>query len=605
MKFVCDRCSTQYQIADEKVGGRGVKVRCKRCGNTIIVRPQIEQEESVIVTDRGGEPLQPGMAGGGDEVGRAFDDLLQGQFGLDGGEPEDSEDEARATEIFRMEDLQRMHQEESSDERLDEAFHSPDPAASAPDEWYVAIADEQVGPMSIQEVQDRWSAGEIDSSMLAWHSGMSEWRVIQEIPELAPFLSSGQPAAGYRESTDVDAPPASEPPEEEGLERDLSAPSQPADEWAPSRRSDLASLVEEEMSYSQPPEKEEESRAPDPLESPGLGGEPEDLPPWEREGELPSGEVARPSDSLFDSTLDSSESSSNYFDVGYSRSGSGLAAPAYLGGEEKRSNKGMLYAIVGLAAVVVIGGGIGGYALLARPEPRPEPGPVLDPGKGEPRGDRPGDHATGVPDKKPAEGNGKTGVGERGSADAGEQGGAGKDSTGKDGADEKPGEKKGDDGRSDEIVVKRPDEKPDRPAVDPEKKRKKRRRKVVADRNPGTGSRNPPPDDPRPKPPPPKEEALPEGLTKTQIVNTMRKYQKAMKGCVIQQKQRDPSISGTMAISFTVQTSGKVSSVRVLTSEHQKSYVAGCISFIIKSMVFPKFSGKPFTVPRFPLKLGG
>src|SRR5689334_7262107 len=39
MKFVCDSCQAQYLIADEKVGARGVKVKCKKCGNVIIIRP--------------------------------------------------------------------------------------------------------------------------------------------------------------------------------------------------------------------------------------------------------------------------------------------------------------------------------------------------------------------------------------------------------------------------------------------------------------------------------------------------------------------------------------------------------------------------------------
>jgi predicted Zn finger-like uncharacterized protein len=40
MKFECDSCHAQYMIADEKVGKRGVKVKCKRCGHVIIVRPE-------------------------------------------------------------------------------------------------------------------------------------------------------------------------------------------------------------------------------------------------------------------------------------------------------------------------------------------------------------------------------------------------------------------------------------------------------------------------------------------------------------------------------------------------------------------------------------
>ena len=39
MKFECDSCHAQYMIADEKVGKRGVKVKCKRCSHVIVVRP--------------------------------------------------------------------------------------------------------------------------------------------------------------------------------------------------------------------------------------------------------------------------------------------------------------------------------------------------------------------------------------------------------------------------------------------------------------------------------------------------------------------------------------------------------------------------------------
>lgn len=38
MKIVCDSCQAKYSIADEKVVGKVFKIRCKRCGNTIVVR---------------------------------------------------------------------------------------------------------------------------------------------------------------------------------------------------------------------------------------------------------------------------------------------------------------------------------------------------------------------------------------------------------------------------------------------------------------------------------------------------------------------------------------------------------------------------------------
>ena len=39
MRFVCDSCRAQYMISDDKIGAKGVKIRCKKCGHVIVVRP--------------------------------------------------------------------------------------------------------------------------------------------------------------------------------------------------------------------------------------------------------------------------------------------------------------------------------------------------------------------------------------------------------------------------------------------------------------------------------------------------------------------------------------------------------------------------------------
>ena len=38
MKFSCDRCATRYSIGDDKVRGKILKIRCKTCGNIVVVR---------------------------------------------------------------------------------------------------------------------------------------------------------------------------------------------------------------------------------------------------------------------------------------------------------------------------------------------------------------------------------------------------------------------------------------------------------------------------------------------------------------------------------------------------------------------------------------
>src|SRR4051812_38389975 len=37
MKITCQSCQAKYTIADEKVAGKTVKIKCKKCGATIVV----------------------------------------------------------------------------------------------------------------------------------------------------------------------------------------------------------------------------------------------------------------------------------------------------------------------------------------------------------------------------------------------------------------------------------------------------------------------------------------------------------------------------------------------------------------------------------------
>src|ERR1043166_678517 len=44
VKFLCDRCKTQYSIGDDRVRGKILKIRCKNCGNVITVREGMSSE---------------------------------------------------------------------------------------------------------------------------------------------------------------------------------------------------------------------------------------------------------------------------------------------------------------------------------------------------------------------------------------------------------------------------------------------------------------------------------------------------------------------------------------------------------------------------------
>jgi predicted Zn finger-like uncharacterized protein len=603
MKFVCENCATQYLISDEKVGSKGVKVRCKRCGNVIIVKPA-ETRESRREPQTDVVPFSGGSAPGDaqsqepapnrDELGQAFDQLLKTGMGNDvqGDEPEDAE-EGQATMIFNVDELERLQGlkgEAADQKKIDQAFSGMESTElpggvrsqqQAQPEWYVAIRDEQVGPLTLDDVTKRWQNGEVTESTLSWCAGMEDWKPIKDVPRLRHLLDSTK---AFYESEEAKSRTSQEPQEQ----------------WAQSGGSILSSLVEEEIAAvksSSPPAaavpKKVEKPAPSSLSTD------EDVPPWERES-TGSGakEEPKPSEGVFDSALDKSNPSigSSYFDDSYNRPSPFVVQPAYLGAK----SKGSLWVKVG------IGGGVLALLVLSsvvtmflmkgevvpahqqasnkvEPSQPPKPENTLDGGAG--ASAAPGETA-------------KT-------QEAASQGA----STDPSGVKANPAEsgKNTNDGK--EIIVARPtgsktgeDKKPagtDKPkttaGVVPQKPAgaKPEKPQVPAKVNPKGQDAVAPSSD---------GEVL-DTLSKAIIGETMRKYLGAMKGCVEQQQQRDPSVTGMLKVSYVIENSGKVETINILSSEHQGTYVANCISEIFKGMRFPRFKGSPITVP-VPLRLG-
>lgn len=68
MRFTCGNCGRAY-VADDRIGGRGFRMRCKRCGHTISVAPTPPPTPMPAHAGDGSEPEQ-GEAAGGGQVGQ-------------------------------------------------------------------------------------------------------------------------------------------------------------------------------------------------------------------------------------------------------------------------------------------------------------------------------------------------------------------------------------------------------------------------------------------------------------------------------------------------------------------------------------------------------
>ena len=90
-------------------------------------------------------------------------------------------------------------------------------------EWWVAIADQPVGPVGIEVVQHHWDQGEIGLESLVWCSALTEWTPLASVPELHAHLGGGKPVAPPAAAPAPTPPPAPAP---------VPSPA-PDDEWRP------------------------------------------------------------------------------------------------------------------------------------------------------------------------------------------------------------------------------------------------------------------------------------------------------------------------------------------------------------------------------------
>ena len=172
MKFSCDRCQTRYSIGDDKVKGKVLKIRCKTCGNIVVVReqlPTVQGEASGYTT--------PQMAAGG------------GTGSLSSPSPSPSPSAGTNT-------ANRA---------------SPGAGQTVEFEWYVAIKGKQHGPAKRDDVARLFRDGRITDRTYLWHDQLPSWVRLKDLPEFAAVV-----AAVVAEGVAPRRPPP--PPMEEGAE---------------------------------------------------------------------------------------------------------------------------------------------------------------------------------------------------------------------------------------------------------------------------------------------------------------------------------------------------------------------------------------------------
>jgi predicted Zn finger-like uncharacterized protein len=160
VKFACDRCKTRYSIADERVRGKILKIRCKACANVITVREGMEvaAEES----ERSHRPTTLAPAS------------TVGSGGVAPSQP-------------------------APTPTLGAAFASAMAAPQAPpkleDEWYVSRDGDQQGPFGLANAQAWVSQQPEDAELYCWCEGFDDWLPVDRIAHFRGLRSRPPPPA--------------------------------------------------------------------------------------------------------------------------------------------------------------------------------------------------------------------------------------------------------------------------------------------------------------------------------------------------------------------------------------------------------------------------
>jgi predicted Zn finger-like uncharacterized protein len=208
MKFICEKCNTKYSIADEKVRRKVLKIRCKNCGNVVVVRDPNRESAAAPAT-------KSPTASGANALSRAFDgafgsaSLGTGSSGgsaaaRGSGSPAGSQQRALKA-VANAPVIKPITEEFPEDEKTSVSGAIPsllDPKTGAPhippeqtdDEWYLAVDGAQYGPMSFDELASRVKRGEArGDDVHVWCDGFDDWMEVKKVPELRPYVPPPPP----------------------------------------------------------------------------------------------------------------------------------------------------------------------------------------------------------------------------------------------------------------------------------------------------------------------------------------------------------------------------------------------------------------------------
>lgn len=248
MQFSCDSCKTQLQIADEKVRGKRLVVRCRRCGAKITIadpalsgkltKPLPQGTNAPSAAPKPAPSPQNRVANKA-AARSALESAAPSKAAVPASpepatawEPKTVAEPARSspsqtapTQVRRTTDsentlamdsamLERALLASKEADPEIQATRSPAPDLAAPADpplWFAMLQGKQTGPLSRADIEDRVASGEVGPRTYLWKEGMDAWQRAKEVPELSSLF----PPPPEEQEPDAQAPAQAAPEQEE------------------------------------------------------------------------------------------------------------------------------------------------------------------------------------------------------------------------------------------------------------------------------------------------------------------------------------------------------------------------------------------------------
>lgn len=261
MKFVCDSCNAKYQIGDDKVAGKTLRMKCRRCGHMIQVAATVT-ESSVSGKPPAPPPAPIGAPSVSSEpsnedgatVVKPSPLFLLEQSGLGaksagsspppGGPaiPRPGPSVAGSSPPFRgaprivppaRPSLRSVPPAAASNPNvaLPPGTHSssapglyggfaqavtappkPEGPALPTEDWYVGVNGVPLGPVRLAVLRDKAAQGQVDGSSLVWREGFDEWAPAKNFPGLLAIIEEAKQVRASRTNLPaVGLPPPAAP----------------------------------------------------------------------------------------------------------------------------------------------------------------------------------------------------------------------------------------------------------------------------------------------------------------------------------------------------------------------------------------------------------